>query len=384
MCLRCHFIRYGCLDPLAPSLHVAVGRRCTKLELPAWGESILTSSNEHLLALAEQALARYRIRGADIRLIRHNENAAFDVTDGGSGRRYLLRVHRPVSANLVGVQHTFEGLCAEMEILRAFRAGTGIPLQEPVRNEAGLYVTVATDQAAGAGQAVSCTLLTWVEGDALDGKDPRLPELVPEMGRLAARMHRFARSWLPAVPLSRPVYDFAKYRYLVHLSAAGVAQGVFSQDRYDILLETMQAIEPIYAAPPTPQTWGIIHADLGPGNWVLTPGADGTPVPIDWCFSGWGPYLFDVGGMVPGFKPHLRPLFMAGYQQEAGALTAAELRFCDACFILSILGAVGFHISNPVSHEWIARRMPWWVDQYCRLFLAGQSPALADEETGTS
>ncbi len=150
--------------------------------------------------------------------------------------------------------------------------------------------------------------------------------------------------------------------------AVGVTQELFTAEHYDTVLETMQQIEALFASMPrTRQTWGIIHADLGPGNWVLAPGADGRdgtavrqPVPIDWCFCGYGPYLFDVGGTVPGLRPELRRLYLDGYQQEAGPLTAAELRFCDACFVLSVLGAAGFHISNPASHEWIARRMPWW------------------------
>ncbi len=345
----------------------------------------MASEPNPLLGLATNALERYGFAKATIRTIRHNENAAFEVHDESSGRRYLLRVHRPSSANLLGIQHTFEGLCAEMRILRAFRVGTGLPLQQPVANHAGLFVTGAADPQGGT--LAPCTLLTWVDGDALDGKDPRLPEIVPRMGHTVARMHRFSRSWQPDGPLPRPVYDAAKYRFLVDQMAVGVTQELFTAEHYDTVLETMQQIEALFASiPRTRQTWGIIHADLGPGNWVLAPGADGRdgtavrqPVPIDWCFCGYGPYLFDVGGTVPGLRPELRRLYLDGYQQEAGPLTAAELRFCDACFVLSVLGAAGFHISNPASHEWIARRMPWWAGRYCRSFLAGESPLDADE-----
>ena len=63
---------------------------------------------------------------------------------------------------------------------------------------------------------------------------------------------------------------------------------------------------------------------------------------------------------------------------------ARPLRLSDACFLLSVLGAVGFHISNPVRHEWIARRMPYWTENYFGRFLAGESPLAADGEGGTA
>jgi len=50
----------------------------------------------------------------------------------------------------------------------------------------------------------------------------------------------------------------------------------------------------------------------------------------------------------------------------------------DACFVLAILGGIGFSITNPKAHEWIARRMPAWIAGYFAPFVAGQPIALAE------
>jgi Ser/Thr protein kinase RdoA (MazF antagonist) len=322
-----------------------------------------------------RALARYGITDYTARFIRHNENAVFDVTDLTASRRYLLRIHEPVAPNLLGIQHTFEGLCSEAEILRAFRAGTGLQLQQPVPNDAGLYVTSVSDPATGC--ATPCTLLTWIDGEVLGGKDPRVDGLVPEIAGTIARMHSFARAWRPDRPLMRPVYDALAFIYQVDRAEVGVEFGLFSRGDYSVFQETMRAIAALFdRTPHTPNRWGIIHADLQPGNFVL---ARGRPVPIDFGFSGYGYYLFDVGVLSAALSPGQRRLLLDAYGQVAGPLGPDDRRLVDASFLLGIFGAVGHLISDPKRHDWIKRRMPWWAGEYCRRFLAGESPVAADE-----
>ena len=39
-----------------------------------------------------------------VEFIRHNENIAFKLTEKGSGDAYLLRMHKPITENMRGVQ----------------------------------------------------------------------------------------------------------------------------------------------------------------------------------------------------------------------------------------------------------------------------------------
>jgi len=64
---------------------------------------------DHARRLAE-VLGRYSITEFDLAQARGRENQALRVTDLATRQSYLLRLHEPVSAGLLGVQHAFEGL----------------------------------------------------------------------------------------------------------------------------------------------------------------------------------------------------------------------------------------------------------------------------------
>jgi Ser/Thr protein kinase RdoA (MazF antagonist) len=340
------------------------------------GDDCKRETTGAVAGVAAAALRAYDLADADARLIRHNENGTFAISDRRSGRWFLLRVHEPVSANLRGIQHTFEGLSGEMEILRACSAGTGLLLQQPVANLAGRLITTANDPSSGL--SALCTLLTWVDGWQIDQTDVAGEAgQVQAIGRLAWALHAWSRRWQPTAQLVRPVYDPAKYQHLVDRIELGLSAGLLTATDLAVIGNTMDAVAGLMAQqPPTPLTWGLIHADLKPDNVIFT--NDG-PVPIDFCFAGFGYYLFDVGGTLPSLKPPLRRPYVEGYQSAAGReFTRAEWRLIDACFVLSILGGIGFSISNPATHEWIGRRMPDWCARYFVPFAHGHPVALAE------
>lgn len=204
----------------------------------------------------------------------------------------------------------------------------------------------------------------------LDPAGPNAAELLHRLGATAAEMHEFARRWSPSRPLTRPVYDAAKYVHLVERIGLGVEAGLLSREQYSAFQEAMSLIEGVLArTPATPETRGVIHADLKPDNVVV---AGKSLVPIDFCFSGLGFYLFDVGGVLPALKPHLRQPFLDGYQAASRPFTDAETELVRACFLLSLFGGVGFSITKPSAHAWIRRRMPVWVEDYCLPYLRGE------------
>ena len=60
--------------------------------------------------IAKELLTSYSISAPGIQFIRHNENITFKITDGVNNKNYLLRIHKPSTEGLFGLQHTLEGI----------------------------------------------------------------------------------------------------------------------------------------------------------------------------------------------------------------------------------------------------------------------------------
>ncbi|MGE5654773.1 MAG: phosphotransferase enzyme family protein [Bacillota bacterium] len=317
--------------------------------------------------LVQSAMQQYGFSDYQATFIRHNENITYSIVDCQTQRHYLLRIHQPISLNLWGIQHTFEGLLSEFAFLVALQEATDLGLQHPVANTHGSFVTTIYD--SDDGKAILCTLLTWVEGETLSKLEIEMEKPVRQMAAVAAEMHCFSQQWQHPFPLTRPVYDTRKYHHLVDCIGYGVEKKVFAPEQYDIIRETMAQITTVLAPLMyLPEYWGIIHADLGPGNVVV----NGDRVtPIDFSFSGYGYYLFDLGGAAAALKPQLRQTYLDAYQR-ANPIRDADWRVVESCFLLSVFGAYGFHISNPSRHEWIGRRLPIVAREYCQRFMRGE------------
>ena len=84
---------------------------------------------------------------------------------------------------------------------------------------------------------------------------------------------------------------------------------------------------------------------------------------------------------LPQWRAVLQKLWMRvrGFLIEAVPIILGAILVINMLDILGIFGAIGHLISDARRHAWIRRRMPWWAGEYCRRFLAGESPMAADE-----
>lgn len=321
-------------------------------------------------SLIANALRQYGIADYDAEILNSNESLAAKITDRESGRAYLLRVHVPPVGGMLGVQHTFEGLAAEMVFRSALARSTGLALQEHVADQAGSYISSIVDTANH--RSLLCSLLTWVDGSGLDGHEECAPALVRQFGATIAEMHRFAAGWEIPAPFIRPVYDNQKYAHLVSRLAHGVSTGLFSAADYEVFLQvrrkTAQLLENL---PRSADRWGIIHADLHTGNLIVS---GGRIIPIDFSFSGYGYYLFDLSICYSSLSAELRPYLLEGYR-AVRPVSEDDLTLLDAFFIEGIIGAFGLHIFNDRKRDWIARRLPQVAATYCADYLAGRPVA---------
>ncbi|MFE6795902.1 phosphotransferase enzyme family protein [Paenibacillus chitinolyticus] len=156
-------------------------------------------------------LAAYPVREPSLRFIRHNENMTYRVTDGTTGQSYLLRIHKPVTDKLHGLQHSREGLHAEMQWLADLGAATGVRVQKPVASHEGEWVTAVNLDAesgtqSGARSGIFCTLLEWIEGRDVGQGESFSRETVTGLGRQLGAMHRFSQTYPGAAIMKRPRY----------------------------------------------------------------------------------------------------------------------------------------------------------------------------------
>ncbi|MFD1737547.1 phosphotransferase enzyme family protein [Bacillus salitolerans] len=324
--------------------------------------------------LIEIALGQYGITNYSSSFIRHNDNLTLKIDNNDDNNSYVLRIHSPITSGLQGVQHTFEGINAEMELLKSLNEQTSINLQQPINNQNGNYVSTIVD--VDNNLTPLATLLTWKEGVVYTGKELNSEKLSYEVGVVLAELHNFSNNWIIPHPFIRPNYDIEKYRNLTDRLQYGVEINLFTSKQYDVILDTMKYIKIIFdRTPKVNNNWGIIHADFQGGNIIVN---NDTVIPIDFGFAGYGYYLFDIGISLTSFDINLRKKVLEGYKALRPLSEEDEL-LISAGFILAIFGGFGFMVNNQKAHEWIQRRMPYVTQKYCRALLDNK-PFLLDIE----
>lgn len=326
-----------------------------------------------LLSLANLALGQYALNKTCVSFLGHSDNITFRVEER-DGPVYLLRLHRPVLSYWVGERQTPELIASELDWLEALADEAGLKLQRPVHTRTGGWV----GQVDIDGSPTPVTLLTWLEGAHFSPAAPDALRQVECFGELVARLHEFSSRWTPPEGFNRPRYDEAHFHRLFARLLRGVDLGVFSEEVYWTLRATTQAIlTEINALSDEPQHWGVIHADLHVGNFLVggrPVDDDGPPeiIPIDFSFCGFGHYLFDLSVcLAGGLKPALRPAFLEGYR-SVRPLPESDLRAVDAYCLAGTMSYYAYQIGNPAERVWLQRRIPEVAKGIYSRFLAGE------------
>ncbi len=259
-----------------------------------------------LRRLADAALTDYGVRPARLTALAHEENTTFRA-ETSAGERYALRIHRTSGSPF----HPPRGpadVRSELAWLGALRRDTDLVVPEPVPTLAGDLVAVAATE--GVPEPRVCALFRWVEGRFLDaGLTPRHLERV---GAGTARLHEHALAWAPPAGFVRPRVgdlsdDAAAY-------AVGTTAEVFGQDAAAVVAAVIDAVRRARRdLGETPETFGLIHADLHQENYLFH---RGTLRAIDFDDCGWGHLAYDLATTISEIRHKL----------DADALRAALLR----------------------------------------------------------
>lgn len=314
---------------------------------------------------AEEVLMSYSISNPVIEFIRHNENITFKVTDGINNNQYLLRIHKSITEGLSGIQHTLDGLKSEMYMLQELNRENILQVQKPVANHAGEYVTEYNSN-----EFDSCfaTVLEWIEGSIFSLDQENMAQIAMTLGEKMADFHNYSRG-SKLLGLHRPVYGVEKLDLAIEELKYGVVNHVYSQRQYEIIVEVLAIVkEQIKELDARGEEWGLVHADVQLGNVIMS---GETPCFIDFCLSGYGYYLFDLGSASTILKGELRTSFLQGYASKT-TFSFEDLRYIEGQIFMDIFISYAMFIRDSNCNGWVIEHAARICDSVCKDFLEGK------------
>lgn len=311
-------------------------------------------------------LNRYDLHQPVLTFLRHNENRTYRVDDA-EGNSYLLRIHQPVKDGMAGLQHTYDGLHGELQMLEQLASRSGVTAQQPLRNLDGELITVIEQN----GVRLNCSLLTWLEGRDLNKEDLIDREVVRKLGHQLGELHSFFREYPHDGLEKRPSQGIPYNNQMVKIIHKGLERGLFTSADVAIIEQTIRLINSrLEEKGKTAETWGLIHGDLGMGNVIVT--AEGEMSFIDFGFFGTGYYLLDAAMGAQMIPADHRDIFLEGYYGHSGMHTD-DRALIEGFMLVAIIGYYAFQMENESVHAWMRERMPRLCANYCNPFLAGES-----------
>ena len=216
--------------------------------------------------------------------------------------------------------------------------------------------------------SIYCSLLRWVEGEHLDGEPTA--QQVRQLGMLMAQLHQHSSCWSLPSSFFRPTHDIEQIKSATSQLGVLVESGTISKDDYQVFQKAAaQVQEFISSLQQTRSTWGLIHADLHQGNYLLY---GGEVRPIDFSRCGFGFYLYDIGQSVGDIDASLRLYFFEGYT-SVRELPADYQSIVEAFFNGATVENFAFLSANPQEREWLSRAVPYVVKNHLHPYLQGET-----------
>jgi Ser/Thr protein kinase RdoA (MazF antagonist) len=318
--------------------------------------------------IAQAVLAYYNLPNAQLTFLGQSQNTTFRV-ETPRGETFLLRLHSGVEAISDGSQDVWREpsvIQSELLWLNAIAHDTELTVPQPVQNRWGEWVTSFSSEEFVA--SISCSLLRWVEGKHLESEPTT--QQVRQLGKLMAKLHQHSSHWLLPSGFSRPAHDVEQLKSATAQLGVLVQDEIISVEDYQVFQKAaVQVQEFMPSLQQTRDTWGLIHADLHQGNYVL----HGEEVrPIDFSRCGFGFYLYDIGQSVGDIEASLRLHFFEGYT-SIQALPVDYQSIVEAFFIGATVENFAFLSAKPQEHEWLSRAVPYVVRNHLHSYLHGET-----------
>lgn len=258
---------------------------------------------------AAGALEAFGVRPTKLELVSLSENVTFRVGTASPEETFALRLHRPGYNSLAE-------LLSERIWTRALREA-GIQTPEDMTTPGGeSFVRV------GSGDETSrlAGLTRWIPGDLLSARIERAAradetlDALRGLGALTARLHNQTRAWQAPETFTRRTLEIAP------LLGPGSSWGGFwrhprltHEEQRVLKGAALRLQRRLKAADRSIEAFGLIHADLHPGNVILQ---DQGPAIIDFDDAGFGWRLYDVAAAVfHAEAPEAETAFLEGYDE---------------------------------------------------------------------
>jgi len=299
--------------------------------------------------MIQQALALFRLDGAEYELIRHNENMTYKVT--AQGKSYLLRIHQPTRGfELIGQPDATERRArieSEMALLAALHAGGDVPVQRPVACGKGSLTAALPD-------GVCVTLLEWIEGAPLDCVEIT-PAILRRVGQMTARLHRFFEGY--TAPFEGYRYTQAMLPFIMRQIEEGAGAQVFTAPQAQAIEAALDEIRRRFDKLDQTHQKHAVHADLDKSNLLLEP--EGNIAPIDFGLCGISHFLMDLGGLFGTFSQDAQRVeLLRGYQDERGC--AVNPYDIEPYFALQVMLFIACQHRRAGGWDWFGAAMERW------------------------
>ena len=236
------------------------------------------SQARRLRKLAQEVVKCYALNIKEIRYIHNGENATFQLRDNRN-QKYLLRIHR------YGY-HSTAAIEEELRWLNAISDASDIPVPRPLKAKNGLQYVVVKHPAMSYPR--HCAVFRWVEGQFLWKRTnekymTKLGELIAQLQKIGKKQEIQHRKYWSVEGLIGQKSKFGDLKKVKGIPNKQHQQLLIARD---CLLKTMSQYEV-----QNPDKFGLMHADLHFGNFVVRRGNFGA---IDFDDCGTGMYAYDL------------------------------------------------------------------------------------------
>lgn len=317
---------------------------------------------------ANKVLLLYPISYTQIEFIRHNENMIFKIIDDNKKESYVLRIHKSKVIGFSGLQHTYPCLKSEMEYLEHLAKDTSLSVQAPIHACKGELVAISMDEETK--EPLYSTLLKWLDGNTLNVSEEILDDIIFTFGANVAKLHMGSMNFKPSNEFKRPSYSIEDLELAMKKLEYGIEVELFDAEQYKLMTEVAErVIDNLKILDKRSNAWGLIHADYQPGNIIVN---NGDLSFIDFCLSGYGYYLFDLGSAGTIIKSEKRNIFLDGYASIL-PFSLDDLVYIDSLIFYDCFISYNLFIQDADNRGWIKKSAEKLCKDFFPKFLNGET-----------
>jgi len=336
--------------------------------------------------IVEEALKSYSVKGETIEFIAQSGSMVYKIT-ADNNDIYCLKLYVSINNVLDAVWSEKAVVNSELEWISAISRDTNIVVPVPYKNIHGEYVTVI--------DGISCSLTKWLEGspsgfgkpdgyikalvanedmDEFDDKEDAV-SFITVLGKL----HKHASEWTLPAGFKRPVNeldDIVMTSTYARLDSLNI--DLYNKDDINVIkLAVKKAFEKKKTIEKTHMTWGLVHSDYQPSNYLVH---NHEIRPIDFGGCGFNYYLADVALAIHFIAPHKREFFLDLYSKYF-PLPDNYISLIETLYITSEFQILSWYLMRGYNEmdEWLPKEIGIWAKGEFNYYLNGE-PFLFDKK----